>query len=493
MNYQKSPKKIPKWLEAFKTWWNERFFTALKASIRRILKLSGFGAAIIFFLYFLPMLLLFLVNKNSLELNKALVNLVVGAFLLFGISFIIIFLLGIFYVILGTKTDIFRKILNNIVAQYKGILRGCAIIALVLTALGFIPQFFSLLVNIDNPKFSIALANLILYGVITFISIIIGLIILLIIFAVTLTIWRKFNPRSIKDKKETTVKEILPPAKTPPTVTMPSSNFWANRRVLYMSISGISGLLYIMYYVGRAYYEGYFAALGIPKDFMSYQIYDYIYFGAQIDTILITVVFTAILLKLLTTWFYVSVQSRPYSKNAVIFINVYLVIYAVILLCCVFLQIFRPELIIQKPLIMGILMTCIILLTLLVMVLYFDEDSFSHIRNTKTLRGIFIATAIITLLFSPYMSGKAWGVLRGETIRINDFPQVELYTNKILDDSIQWASADNITFRSDQKLYLVMKTSEYEFIKSTDNTSSVYVFSVSDILSTKILNLGKTK
>jgi len=196
----------------------------------------------------------------------------------------------------------------------------------------------------------------------------------------------------------------------------------------------------------------------------------------------------------LMIWFPPKVQlARSHNKIEVYFALYYLIVYPLGLMYFVLLQIFRPDLIIQKPVVMAILMICILLLGLLTLLLYFDLDVFSQIITTKNKRNIFIAAAIVTLLFSPYMSGKVWGSFKGLTTQLTDFPQVELYANKQLTDGIKWVSTDKLTYKSDQELYLIAKTTDYIFLKSSNNANAVYVLKPSDILSITILNLGKPR
>ena len=477
------------WFIGFRTWWENNFLMSLKLSYKNIFKISIVAAIILSLCYFVPTLLVLLLNKDTLEFNKSWANLCIGVLLIFGCILIATFVIGIIYIVLGTKTELLRLSYNNIHSRFKDILKRSVLVSAILVLVVCIPQFFILLLNIDNPGFINAFATLVVFGFSSIIWLCIGFIILLCIIITIITIWRKCHHIVVPQSEPKMVdKQILPPNFPPATPTAQSSNSWPVRRILYMSISGISGFLYIMYYVGRAYCEGFFSSWGIPKDLISFQFYDYIYYGAQIDTILITVIFTAILLKLLITWFFQNPeQTKPYNKYGVMLVYGYLILYSVILLCCVFLQIFRSDLVIQKPLFMGILITCIVLLSFLVMILYFDQDLFSHIRSANIKKNIFIATVVITLLFSPYMSGKAWGAFKAQITEITNFPAVELYANRELIYGIEWIPVDNSTYKTNQELYLIMKTSEYIFVKTSGNTSPVYMFKPSDILSTKIL------
>jgi hypothetical protein len=477
-------------INTFKIWWVSKFLISLKVSYESGLRVISLLAVVYSVLNFIINLLIFFNNKNHPGFNTTIGDLFINLVRSFVVTFLIITVIGIVYIIVGTKIDLFRLSYINIRLKLVSIIKKCLLISAILVLFVCIPTFFTLLLNIDNPDFNKAFSNLILFGIISLISLFVVIFLILCLWEILKTARSKYiSPKKKVVKQKKLEEGKVTPKQIPISTSVKTTNILHSKQYFLTSIGGITWLVYILYYVGRAYTEGYFTPLGIPKDCISYQLQDYVYYGAQIDTILITIIFTLILGKLLMTWFSPPTgEIRPYNKYADIFVLGYLCLYSVGLICFgVFIQIFRPDLVIKTPIIIGILMFCILLLSLLVMVIYFDSDMFSHIRTTKVKRSIFIITAIITLLFSPYMSGLSWGAFKGQTTKLANFPKVELYSNRELIDEIPWVPVDNTTYKSNQELHLILKTNDFLFVKTTDDTSPVYMFKPSDVLSIKVL------
>jgi hypothetical protein len=65
---------------------------------------------------------------------------------------------------------------------------------------------------------------------------------------------------------------------------------------------------------------------------------------------------------------------------------------------------------------------------------------------------------------------------------------VILYASKEMISNIKWTSTDNVTFSTDQGLYLIMKTSDYIFLKADNELGEIYIIRLNDILSIKVLH-----
>ena len=385
-------------------------------------------------------------------------------------------------------------------ASSKRVFKASAYMAAFISVLFFVPYLLLLLLFIDDPKFGQALAGLTLAGFFLFIFGFIGFLIIFYIIVIILSIWRKYHlldsiKRSVQNQRAKNQVTTKPLATLQSGILIRSSA----RRFIFLLVGGISALIYLIYYVGRAYSESYYASLGIPKSFVHFEIQDYIYFGAQVDTILIAGAFTAVFVGLLIALFYkkneIQVSSSTHVTNKIntIFAIGYLVWFDLALILFVYWQIFRPDLLLQKPAVLSILMACLITLGLLIVVLFFDPDTFFQIKRSKVGHKIFITAAVITLIFTPYMSGEAWGAFKAQLTKLSDFPKVELYANTQLTDNIKWVTIDKITYRSDQDLYEVGKTVDYVFLKTSDEGNNVYIFKLSDLSSIKILGQGQTK
>ncbi len=377
----------------------------------------------------------------------------------------------------------------------KRILKASSYVAALIDFLLVGRYFLLLILYPDNPLFSRTLVGLVALTVATFVWLFIALLILLYIIVAVGAMWRKHHRRV---PAEGVQAEAQPLVTQPPVVATvaaaPAPRFTRTR--LFTLIGGISGLVYLMYYVGRAYYDGFFKSLGVPASLVHFELQDYMYSGAQVDTIFITGAFTAVLVGLLITRIWTAEQNTP-SNDWIVRVSavggtIYLVWNGLMLALFWYWWIFRPDLIIEKPVVLGILVTSIMILGILIMLLYFDRATFSQIRSGKIKSRIFIAAAIITLLFTPYMSAQAWGAYKAQIINPSDFPQVELYADQKLGDGIEWVPTDNAVYRS-QELSLIAKTSDYIFLRASNSTGTVYVLRSSDILSMEILSLGKTQ
>lgn len=360
------------------------------------------------------------------------------------------------------------------------------------------PYFLLLILHPDNPLFGRSLVGLVALTVSTFVWLFIALVIPLYIIAAVRAKWRKHHRRPPANGTQAEEPPVAAPAPVvPPSVgatisAAPPPPF--TRTHLLTLIGGISGLAYLMYYVGRAYYDGFFRSLGVPAGFVHFELQDYMYSGAQVDTIFITGAFTAVLVGLLMTRSWTAEQNTPSSdwivRVTAVGGTIYLVWNALMLALFWYWWIFRPDLIIETPVVLGILLTSIMILAILIMLLYFDRATFSQIRSGKVKSRIFTAAAVITLLFTPYMTGQAWGAYKAQITNPSDFPQVELYADRKLIDGIEWLPVGNATYRS-QQLSLIARTSDYIFLRASNTTGTVYVLRPSDILSIELLTLGK--
>jgi|GEM_PF-4198202 hypothetical protein len=372
-------------------------------------------------------------------------------------------------------------------SQYKRILKVSAKVSGIILCLGFIPQFLLLLLRIDDPLFNEAFTSLIIVGIGAFL---VCWVVLMIIFSVMVIIharWRKDHPK----KTKSVVEDIKESKISAEQLNEVSKAQVRNARAI-ATIGGISGFIYFMYYIGRAYCEGYVAVLGIPSDLIHYEIQDYVYFGAQIETIWITMAFTSILIGLLMIWFGRSRFDNKTSDNmAVNVVIIYMMCYGLALLLFAWYQIFRPDLVVEKAMTVAILTSCIFLFGIIITVIFFEPDTFIKIRLSKIKSKLFITVAIITIVIAPYMSGQAWGAFKGQITTTTDFPSIELCASRELTYGINWISEDGIIYHSNQELYLLYKTSEFIILKTIDNNT--YILKMSDLSSITILDVGKIK
>ena len=380
-------------------------------------------------------------------------------------------------------------------ASSKRVLKASAYVAAFIDFLLVGPYFLLLILHPDNPLFSRSLVGLVALTVATFVWLFVALLILLYIIVAVGAMWRKHHRRvPAKDVQAEAQPLVAPPPVAATIAAAPAPRFTRTR--LFTLIGGISGLVYLMYYVGRAYYDGFFRSLGVPASFVHFELQDYMYSGAQVDTIFITGAFTAVLVGLLMTRIWTVEQNTPSNdwmvRVSAVAGTIYLVWNGLVLVLFWYWWIFRPDLLIEKPVVLGILVTSIMILGMLIMLLYFDRATFSQIKSGKIKSRIFIIAAVITLLFTPYMSAQAWGAYKAQIVNPSDFPQVELYADRKLNDGIEWLPIDDDTYRS-QELSLIAKTADYIFLRTSDSAGTIYLLRPSDILSMEILSLGKAQ
>lgn len=373
-------------------------------------------------------------------------------------------------------------------ASSKRILKASAYAAAFIDFLLVGPYFLLLILYPDNPLFSRSLLGLVALTVVSFVWLFVALLILFYIVVAVGAVWRK-HYRRVPAKGQPVV---APPPVAATIAATPAARFTRTR--LFTLIGGISGLVYLMYYVGRAYYDGFFRSLGIPASFVRFELQDYMYAGAQVDTIFITGAFTAVLVGLLMTRIWTPEQNTPSNdwmvRVSAVVGTAYLVWNGLVLVLFWYWWIFRPDLIIERPVVLGILVTSIMILGILIVLLYFDRATFSQIRGDKIKSRVFIIAAVITLLFTPYMSAQAWGAYKAQIVNPADFPQVRIHAARKLNDEIAWVPVDGVTYRS-QELSLIAQTSDYIFLRTSDSAGTIYLLRPSDILSMEIISPGK--
>jgi len=362
----------------------------------------------------------------------------------------------------------------------RRLLKGAAIISGFFSFAFFISQFLTVAAILDVSLWNNAFANLAFITITNFIVLFAASFVLLTVIWFPVNWWRKRHPIAtastpIEDHGETAVE----------TANIVGSPF-DRLRYVTLFIGGLSAFLYLLYLVGRTYYDSYLSGLGVPKGIVNYRLDDYVYFGAQIDTLIIAATFTVILIEFIMFWFRKNeLANRGYNGWDFWLGLGYLVYFILILSFFAFVTVFRSDLDNVPAVIIAILMACAGTAIFLITILQ-EKSILLRIARGKFTRKIFVASVIITILVFPYMSAKAWGSFKGITAKINTFPQIELCATRQLIDSIQWQPTGNGTFRSTENLYLLIRTDDYLILKSATRPNDVYVVKLTDILSTKV-------
>jgi hypothetical protein len=388
-----------------------------------------------------------------------------------------------------------KKIWANLVGSFKRLLKTSALAAAAFTIIAVLPYLLLLLLRPDSPQFSQTFKSLALIWVIGFTELFLFFFILfslVISIATTIKYFRNKN-------KETEVTENKSNIDTPETILVNKAETNTNLHSptkqliskinLFKILGGISGFLYLMYYIGRAYAVGTFQSLNIPTSFMKFELQDYIFFGAQVDTMFITVMFLAVLVGLPVFGLIrhdVQILKNTFStKFSLILMLFYFTWFNVIVLLLVYWQIFRPDFMTEKPVIMTALLSCIVTLGFLITTIFFDKETYVRITNGKIKSKLFFTGTAITLLFCPYILGQAWGAFKSQTTFSATTLKFEIVADSVLTDDFIWISTSDGGYKPNQALRLLAKTSEFAFFATSENETVVYAFRLSNILSIK--------
>jgi hypothetical protein len=312
----------------------------------------------------------------------------------------------------------------------RRLLIGAAVISGFLSFAYFISQFLTIAAVLDVSLWNSAFANLALITIINFVVLFAASFVLLIVIWFPVNWWRTRHPVATKPAPVEDLGDVAVIA----TNNTGSRDYRFKYETLF--IAGLSAFLYLLYLVGRTYYDSYLSGLGVPKGIVDYRLDDYIYFGAQIDTLIIAVTFTVILIEFIMFWFQKNeLANTRYSRWDFWVGLVYLVYFIIILSFFAFVTVFRSDLDNVPAVILIILMACAGTAIFLIILLQ-DKSILSRVARGKITRKIFVASVIITILVFPYMSAKAWGSFKGITAKLNSFPQVELCATRQVIDNI---------------------------------------------------------
>lgn len=261
-------------------------------------------------------------------------------------------------------------------------------------------------------------------------------------------------------------------------------------RLLVVGGGGLGAFIYLLYFVGRTSFDAYLSILGIPTGVMNYDFTDYAYFGAQIDNLVIALLFTSIVVGLLSYLFptEASRSIMPHRKGDLILGLGYLIYFAAALAALAWFILFAPSEVVEPAIFMGILVACMLSVGFSILILY-DRALLSRIKAGKIISKLFVAAIAATLICFPYMSATAWGTYKGFVIPFapDRFPVVELHAVYPLIDGITWEVAGNGSFRNAEELRLVLTNDKYLILKATTDPSSVYIVEIEDVLSAKVI------
>jgi hypothetical protein len=264
--------------------------------------------------------------------------------------------------------------------------------------------------------------------------------------------------------------------------------------IVMQIVSAAPVFVYFLFFIGRAYSEAYLKILGIPASSVKYELSDYAYFGAQLDTLLITVVFTAIFVCLV--WYFRTETdgSNKYKKSELALIISYLPYSVIVLIVSSAIFIFNKSVINQPAAVIMAIMTTIIPAGLIIITLT-ERDIVKRIKRGRILSPLFVASIAITLIFFPYLSSSGWGAFKAYTspykeLNLSSNTVVEIYASHPLSSDLKWDTTEDNVYVTTDELFLILENDSNLFIKTSLNTklkeSKTYIISTADIISYSI-------
>jgi hypothetical protein len=247
---------------------------------------------------------------------------------------------------------------------------------------------------------------------------------------------------------------------------------------------------YFLFFVGRAYSEAYLKNLEIPPSAVKYDFFDYVYFGAQIDTIIITVIFTLIFFGLIWYFKMETVSLNKYKKGDLIFTMIYLP-YSVIGLVMVSLVLIFNKDGIKEPAIIVFSIATGLMASGLIIMLLADKGLIQRIKRGRNLSRLFVTSAVITLLCFPFIISSAWGAFKVysspyKELNLSPNTLVEISARYPLINDVNWEDKGDNLYVTTDELFLILKNDTNLFIKTNLKDSKTYIISTSNIISYNI-------
>lgn len=248
--------------------------------------------------------------------------------------------------------------------------------------------------------------------------------------------------------------------------------------------------VYFLFFVGRVYSEAYLKTLEIPPSSIKYEFFDYAYFGAQLDTIIITIIFTFIFFGLI--WYLRTKTKGPYKykKSELAFAISYLIYSVIILIISSVILMFNKEVLNQPAAVVMSIATTIMPATFIIMTLI-DRGLIGRIKEGKILSRLFVASVIITLLFFPYIASSGWGAFKTyispyRELNLSSNTLVEISASHPLINDVNWEPKGDDSYVTTGELFLILENDSNLFIKTNLKESETYIISTDDIISYSI-------
>ena len=258
-------------------------------------------------------------------------------------------------------------------------------------------------------------------------------------------------------------------------------------------LTGIPVFVYFLFFTGRTYSEAYLRTIGIPVGLVDYSFLDYAYFGAHIENLLITLVFTGIFGGLI--WYIMKPASDGYTYKKIDlgFSLFYLIYSAVALSVMTLVLIFNPHLIVHPAMIVGIIVMSVMSVGLAIL-LFTDKGLIQRIKRGKYLSRLFVFAVVLILICFPYMLTGAWGAFKAFSFPYRDLnlsskTLIEITVDYIPIEEISWEIKDDSSYVNIDRLYLILVNEGHLFIKSDLKELDTYVLRTDEVKSYKVIQV----
>jgi hypothetical protein len=256
-------------------------------------------------------------------------------------------------------------------------------------------------------------------------------------------------------------------------------------------LSGITVFSYLLYLVGRVYWEAYLSVLNIPIGIFNYTTIDYIFIGARPDNLLIVLLYTSLIGGLFLFLFFKQfTNSRKRVETISKIIGYAYFVYSV------FATIFIAVLILFTITPNKVALAAVFPFTLFPAIwfwlIFTEKELLSWIKRKgkRFLPKIFVVATIIYLIVFPYLCGTCWGALRG-LFELDKSPfgykSVELYSTSEIIADIEWEKTADNYYKTTKDLQLLFSNDKYLVLRTSDNASAIHIVKTDDILLFNVL------
>lgn len=253
-----------------------------------------------------------------------------------------------------------------------------------------------------------------------------------------------------------------------------------------LKIAGVAfaTILYVFYFVGRGYLEGYYSTLGISKGLLQFGTADYIYQGAIVERFLFSlaiVLFVCGLFRFLQ----LPKQETHQTNHDSIWRGMWDILKSPARVSAYFSFFFFPYYVVALVSlgvmqVLGILKEAelarafLMLLTIVMaggmgLITLFDETTTRLIKKSNLLSLTFVIFVILTIAFMPYFGATTYGTIVGTWVTSplqleQTFQTVELIAREPMNGNLRWEASEKGLYHTKDTLYLLLSKKGLLFV-----------------------------